>query len=294
MSRLFRVELRRLLARRLLRFTTLVVVALLTIAGAIVFFTSDMTPAEVERVQNERLQSCVESQGFGNAPPGTTDFEAFCREDLGSEIDPRLDYVEVADAVTELGFPFMMLGWILGASSIGAEWNNRTLTTTLTWESRRVRVLVAKMLALVLVVAVWILLLLVFYALAMYPAAAAHGITSTVDSTVLGDMFESMLRVDALAVVFALLGFALATMGRNTAAALGVGFAYLAVVETIIRGFKPEWSDWLLGDNISLFLFGVGESPLTHGQTTAAVILVAYIGALLLAATALFRRREMA
>ena len=294
MSRLFRVELRRILSRRLLRFSTLVVVGLLIIAGAIVFFTSDMTPAEVEQVRADRLQSCVESQGFGNAPPGTTDLERFCREDMGDDIDPRLDYVEVAEAVTELAFPFMMLGWIMGASFIGAEWSNRMVTTTLTWEPRRIRVLVAKMLALVVVVALWILFLLLFYAAAVYPAAAVHGITSTVDGTVLREMAESMLRVDALAVVFALLGFALATMGKNTAAALGVGFAYLAVVETIIRGFKPEWSDWLLGDNISLFLLGVQESPLNHGQGTAALILVGYIGALLLAATAVFRRREIA
>lgn len=294
MSRLFAVELRRILARRLFRVSTLVVVALLIVAGAIVFFTSDMSAAEAERVRSERLQDCVQFQGFGEAPEGTQDFEAFCREEMGDDLDPRLNYVEVVDAVTELAFPFMMLGWIMGASFIGAEWNNRTMTTLLTWEPRRVRVLVAKILALVLVVAVWIFFLLAFFAAALYPAAAAHGITSTVDAAVLREMAEAMLRVDALAVIMSLLGFALATMGRNTAAALGVGFVYLAVVETIIRGFKPEWSDWLLGDNISLFLFGVEQSPLNHGQGTAALILVGYIGALLVAATAVFRRREMA
>lgn len=292
--RLFAVELRRIVSRRLFRFTTLAVMALLIVAGTITFLTSDMSPAEVERVRNERLQTCVGSAGFGEAPEGTQDFEAFCREEMADDLDPRLNYVEVVDAITELAFPFMMLGWIMGASFIGAEWNNRTLTTLLTWEPRRIRVLVAKILALVLVVAVWILFLLAFFAAALYPAAAAHGVTSTVDASVLGDMAEAMLRVDALAVVMALLGFALAAMGRNTAAALGIGFVYLAVVETIIRGFKPEWSDWLLGDNISLFLFGVQESPLNHGQGTAALILVAYIGALLLAAAAVFRRREMA
>lgn len=292
--RLFAVELRRILSRRLFRLTTLVVMALLIVAGVITFLTSDMSPAEVDRVRAERLQTCVGSAGFGEAPQGTRDFEAFCRQEMAADLDPRVNYVEVVGAIVELAFPFMMLGWIMGASFIGAEWNNRTLTTLLTWEPRRVRVLVAKLLALVLVVAVWILFLLGFFAAALYPAAAVHGITSTVDASVLREMAESMLRVDALAVVMALLGFALATIGRNTAAALGVGFVYLAVVETIIRGFKPEWSDWLLGDNIGLFLFGVEESPLNHGQGTAALILVAYMGTLLVAATMVFRRREMA
>ena len=294
MSRLFRVELRRLTSRRLFRFSTLIVVALLIVAALIVFFTSDITAAEAERVRNDRLQSCVDSGAFGQVPPGSPDLEEICREELGGDLDPRLDYVEVADTITELAFPFMMLGWIMGASFIGAEWQNRMVTTTLTWEPRRVRVLVAKILALVVVVAIWILFLLAFFAASLYPSAAAHGVTSTVDGTVLREMGEAMLRVDALAVVMSLLGFALATMGRNTAAALGIGFAYLAVVETLIRGFKPEWSDWLLGDNISLFLFGVDESPLNHGQDIAAWILIGYIGALLVAATAVFRRREMA
>jgi hypothetical protein len=45
------------------------------------------------------------------------------------------------------------------------------------------------------------------------------------------------------------MGASIATIGRNTAAALGIAFGYLAIVEPAIRGLRPSWSPWLLGDN---------------------------------------------
>jgi hypothetical protein len=45
------------------------------------------------------------------------------------------------------------------------------------------------------------------------------------------------------------MGASIATIGRNTAAALGIAFGYLAIVENAIRGLRPSWMPWLLGDN---------------------------------------------
>lgn len=298
MSALVNVEVRRFLARRLFRITTVLVIAMIVVAAVIVFFNSRTTPDELTQARAERqamYENCVESGGFGQTPEEVGDVETFCRDEMAfMSADPRFDYGEMTEILRGLGFPFLMLGWIVGASFIGAEWHNRMLTTTLTWEPRRVRVLAAKILALTLCVGVWILVLQALFAAAMYPAAAYNGITETVDGAFWREFGSVALRVDALAVLAALLGFGLATIGRNTAAALGVGFAYLTVVEGLVRGFKPEWSDWLLGDNIALFLVGDQNSPLGHDQTTATWILLAYCAALLVAATAIFRRREMA
>ena len=300
MSALIGVEVRRFLARRLFRVTTLLVVVMIAVSGVIVFFTSRTTPAEVEQAQAQQeaiYNDCVESGGFGAPPDQVEDVEAFCREqtttDGFSQIDPRFDYGQLPEMLRGFGIPFLMLGWIVGASFIGAEWHNRMVTTTLTWEPRRVRVILAKLLALGVCVAVWILVLEAIFAASLYPAAAVHGITDSVDAAFWKEAGAVALRVDALAVLAALLGFSLATIGRNTAAALGVGFAYLTVVEGLIRGFKPEWSEWLLGDNIALFLVGAQSSPLGHDQTTAAWLLLAYCAALIALATAFFRRREM-
>ena len=300
MSALFGVEVRRFFARRLVRVTTLLVVMMIAVAAVIVFFSSRTTPAEIQQAQAEQqaiYDHCIESGGFGAPLDQVEDLEHFCRDqtmtDGFSQIDPRFDYAEMTEILRGFGVPFLMLGWIVGASFIGAEWQNRMLTTTLTWEPRRIRVLVAKMLGLAVCVGLWIFLLQALFAASMYPAAAVNGITDTADAGFWRELGAVALRVDALAVLASLLGFALATVGRNTAAALGVGFVYLTVVEGVVRGFKQEWSDWLLGDNIVLFLMGSEGSPLGHDQATATWILLAYCAVLLALATAFFRRREM-
>lgn len=297
MTALFRVEVRRLLARRLFRLVTLIVALSFVGAGAIVFFASDLSPEEIHRARADHeamVQNCIETQGFGHSPEEIDDLERFCRDELAfASADPRFDYARLTNHLTGLAFPFLMLGWIMGASFIGAEWHNRMLTTTLTWEPRRTRVIAAKAAAVAVVVVIWILALQVLYAASMYPAAAVNGITSSVDASLWKEMAGITLRVAGLAAIAAVLGFSLATIGRNTAAALGIGFAYLTVVEGLIRGFKPEWSDWLLGDNIALFLAGNESSPLGHDQTTAGWLLLGYAAVLLMLATAFFRRREM-
>src|SRR5688572_4768365 len=228
MSALFAVEVRRFLARRLFRVTTLLVVAMIAVAAVIVFFSSRTTPAEIEHAQAQQeaiYNDCIESGGFGAPPDQIEDLETFCREqtmtDGFAQIDPRFNYADMTEMLQGFGIPFLMLGWIVGASFIGAEWQNRMLTTTLTWEPRRIRVLVAKMLALAVCVGVWIFLLQAVFAAGMYPAAAVNGITNTIDAAFWRELGSVALRVDALAVLAALLGFALATIGRNTAAALG-------------------------------------------------------------------------
>ena len=46
----------------------------------------------------------------------------------------------------------------------------------------------------------------------------------------------------------------MAAVGRHTAAALGAVFIYTAVLEGLVRGFRPQWTPWLLGDNIVAFI----------------------------------------
>jgi hypothetical protein len=54
--------------------------------------------------------------------------------------------------------------------------------------------------------------------------------------------------------ISAVIGAAVAAVGRHTAAALGLVFVWTAVIEGLIRGFRPHWTPWLLGDNLASFL----------------------------------------
>lgn len=291
MTSLLRVEMRRLLSRRLFRVLTLLALLGFAVAGVWAFIVSDDSPQALRRAEQERERLIAECErGFEEAgpqsqpPEGYSDASAFCR-DQEFVPDPRFNYAFMSEIVISVGIPFIMLGWLVGASFVGADWHNRTLTSTVTWEPRRIRLLVTKTLALSIVVFVWMIFLSSALSAALYPAAFWEGITASVDAEAWRELAIAISRVGASTMFAAWLGFALAVVGRNTAAALGVGFVYLAIVENLIRGFRPQWSDWLIGDNLGRFLVGTDS---------AALLLVAYTGALLVIAALVFKTREIA
>ena len=65
-----------------------------------------------------------------------------------------------------------------------------------------------------------------------------------------------MLRISAVVAAVGFIGSAVATIGRNTAAALGAVFVYLAVLESLVRGFRPLLSRFMLGDSTAILISG--------------------------------------
>jgi len=191
-------------------------------------------------------------------------------------------------------FPLVVMGWLLGASFIGAEWHAGTVTTLLTWEPRRVRVLLTKAIVGVLSVFVLTTILQAVMAAALFAMASLNGSVAGAEGW-LTETATTALRVSALSAIAAAVGFAFAAVGRNTAAALGVGFAYVVVVENLVRGLKPEWSEWLFGENAGLFLLGPSNDfPfLERSQLGAGVYLVLLSATLLAVATMVFRTRDV-
>jgi len=191
-------------------------------------------------------------------------------------------------------FPLVVIGWLLGASFIGAEWHAGTVTTLLTWEPRRIRVLLAKAIAGVVSVFVITMLLQVVLAASLSLAASLNGSTAGAEGW-LSETAAIALRVSALATLAGAIGFAFAAVGRNTAAALGAGFAYVVVIENLVRGLKPEWSAWLFGENAGVFLLGPSNDfPFVDRSQLGAGIYLSLLAATLLAvATLVFRTRDV-
>jgi ABC-2 type transport system permease protein len=304
MISLMPVELRRLLSRRLFKALTILTLLGFVVAGTILFFQTDDSPEAIADVQAEteaavsdcisEMQRIEEFDPEGLPPEARSDPEGFCRRQMAAS-DPRFRYADLPEVLRGLAVPLMMLGWLIGASSMGAEWHNRTITSLLTWEPRRVRALVAKMAAAAMIVWVWVALLQVAFLLAMYPTAALRGTLEGVDASWWSEVGGLLARAGLLAAVAAVLGLSIATVGRNTAAALGVGFVYLAVVENLIRAFKPEWRDWLIGENVDAFIRGAGGvSPLEHSWVVAGLLLLVYTAAIFCGALGFFRRAEVA
>ena len=93
----------------------------------------------------------------------------------------------------------------------------------------------------------------------------------------------------------AAVGFAFASVGRNTAGALGVGFAYFVVVENLVHVIWPRWHTWLVSENATNFLLsGSGEEAFSGRSSAGAGLYLLFVACLLLVvAAAIFRTRDV-
>ena len=190
---------------------------------------------------------------------------------------------------------FLAIGALLGGATVAAaDWRAGTMTTLCTWETRRARLLAARFAAIaILAVAIsWVLQ--AAFILAMLPAVLLRGTTDGVDSAWWSALLGSAGREAVVIALAALLGAALATIGRNTTAALGTAFVYLAIVEGIVRGIWPERARWLIGENATIVLTGkrFDDAPFIRDPSLATITLAAYAAAIVFVAVTLFRRRE--
>jgi ABC-type transport system involved in multi-copper enzyme maturation permease subunit len=209
--------------------------------------------------------------------------------------DPRFHIKSLKGVFEGVTAPLAIVACLIGASLIGAEWPSRTITTILTWEPRRVRVLTAKVLVAAFVGVVLALVALVALGLALLPAALLHGTTAGTTGTWWRGLGGVLLRGLALVAVATTIGFAIAAIGRNTAAALGALFAYVVIIERVVSIFVKGMMRWLIIGNAIVFVSGSNSSDVPH-QTVieAGIYLAALAVGLYVVAAALFRSRDVA
>jgi len=316
--RLLGVEFRRAFARRLTKLVFILSIAGIIAAGLSVFFTS----------KNETIQTVARGPkivGFVDActrgeplpvdqlPPlpavGTSAraqaCQAFVNQQTVDTIDKRFHLTNLLDILKHVSAFAAIIAWLIGASFIGAEWRSGSFATLLTWEPRRFRVMVAKAIAVVVVSFIMVMVLQAMLVGALYPSAVYHGSTAVTGS---GDFihfptaaafWRSLsylgLRSGALAAGAALAGFAIGAIGRNTAASLGVGFFYIAVVEgAIIGNFIPKARPWLLVRNAIVFINNARVFEIPHRTPLqAGLITFGYAVGLFLIATLVTRARDV-
>jgi hypothetical protein len=310
MTVLLDVEARRYLARRLVRFMVGLVVLGSLIAGTVMFFKSHRLGAtqfqaaqQEAQAQFERdVQACASGE-FGipqsEVPPGQT-MEEFCREQvlIGSAqiVDPAFHLTSLKDVYIGTNGILITLFLLLGASFVGAEWHSGTVTTLLTWEPRRLRVIVAKVAVAAAMAFVGYLALQALIGLALLPTAVFRGSTEGADGAWFREIIGFLLRGGVLAAIAATFGASLAFIGRNTAAALGVAFGYFAILEPLLRVLRPKWQPWLVMDNVATFVLGNsgGNAEFSSRSVVEAGVLIGiYALGLASVAAAVFRTRDV-
>ena len=326
-GRLAAAEFRRLAYRRLVR--VLAVLAVLGFAAAVyaIYHRHDKTSAadlaaaarardaQITRIQ-QAITDCTKSLPAGSdpesqcGPPPTVDDLPLDQFLQRRPLEPD----RISDYALAIGTAVALLGFVVGASFIGAEWSSKNLVSWLYWEPRRIRLLAAKLLALLSVMlAVAVLAQLVWFGVAHL---LLHYRGLPVSS--LGPraryfwrhILDAQLRAALLVLPTTVVGFAIANLIRHTAAAFGVGFVYFAVVESLIRNWNPDWQPYLLTTNIGAWisnggltvfghqvysqrLGGFTERPIHLSNGHGAAVLALYTAVILLVSLAVFRRRDI-
>ena len=307
MSRLLVAELQRFAARRLVRLTVLLAIIGIAVGGIVAFATSGSVSESTYqqrvrdakariRAQEIEIQSCLRRNGVEREEKVTEKVanECFPDSQIGAD-DPRFRRARLKGVLQGVSGVLAIAGWALGASLVGAEFASRSMTTLLTWEPRRGRVFAAKGISVFVATALLAFAVLVLVALAMVPALAVHDAPLRSSDPSVASLAGIVGRGTALAALAAGMGFAIATIGRNTAAALGVGFAYIVILENILGGSVERWRRWLLLGNVIVFVSGSSNGGDVPGRTvTAAGLFLAAVAVTLLAAAAgAFRVRDI-
>ncbi len=303
MIALIRAELTRFWSRRAVRLVGLIAGVGIVLMSVLVFLNTEAEhdQARATAEYEASIEECVafhdspEGQTHDPVPPGFEDSETYCRSQIQvAEFDDTFRMVYIKDALLNISLFLIIFGLGLGATFIGAEWQAGTITTLLTWESRRTRVLVSKVLACALFVFLAALAVQAALALALVPTALFRGTTEGADAAWLLDTIETAARGAIVCAFAATIGFALASVARNTSAAVITGFLYFAVIEGLLRGFRPNWQAWLVGDNAVLFVVGQRDFPdLNHSAIAAGLILLGYATLAVGTAVYVFRARDV-
>lgn len=324
--RLFAVEVRRLLARRLLRIITLLVFLALIFTLAKTSYDSH-PPTAAQRASAsaqaaaaatqqpplaQQIKDCEQAKASGHGPPKDFDCQQAIHAPRAADFlrDTIFHFAaQIPGRIVGFSVVLALLGFVVGASSVGAEWSAGTLAGLLMWEPRRLRVLVSKVLAVVVVLGGVGALVLALDIYGHYGIALARGDTSHVTQGLMLSTVYAGLRGVALGVAAGLIGFAVAGTLRHTSAALGLGFAYFVGAELALRILWKGSAPWLLTTNVGAWLSKGIRVPvptncaagpancqarelhisLTHGAVYLGVL---FAGALLICAVT-FRRRDV-
>jgi hypothetical protein len=271
---LLRAEAHRFLARRFIR-VLLVVAVLGWLAALVISLLSFESPsperlADARQQQQEQLQLSREGQQqclTDLSRPADVPVEEWCGPPVTEDSVPLSLFLHPAPFSLSADGPngavavaalSAALAFLVGGTFVGAEWSSRSMVALLFWETRRPRVMAAKLLVTagasavlgLLMQAAWLGLATLLQSVAGDRVAPPDGFWSGL----LGAQGRGVL----LTVVAGLLGFGLTNLLRNTGAATGVAFVYLVIVENAIRAFRPAWQPWLLTNNAAALVLPGG------------------------------------
>ncbi len=323
-GRLIGTELRRLTARRFTRVLLGVCVVGYLIAVAFLFQSyAKPTAADYAQATTQRdgqikeiaasVKECLAAPGGSEQNCGPVPTAADFPVDQFLANTPFRPG-QVPDYTVAVGVAVALAGFALGATFIGAEWSSRNVVAWLFYEPRRLRLLGAKLVAVTGVVLVLSVFAQLVWALTARWLLSARGLpVSSLGadaSHFWSDVDGVQVRVALLVLPTVWLGFGLANLIRNTAAALGIAFVYFVVLESVVRAINPALQPYLFTTGVAAWTTHGGvtvDGALAYNKAQGfvtpeqihvsnlqgAVTLLIYAGVVLAVSVATFRARDI-
>jgi ABC-type transport system involved in multi-copper enzyme maturation permease subunit len=244
MTDLLASEFLRARSRRVIPMTVVGILFGVLVGVVIGAIAADPAPSEaqLQRAHDryERMhERCLDGELIPLEQTGFPTLEEFCAVSVTEDRFETggLKFSDLDQLLANTASLVIMLGALLGATLGGADWSAGTMTTLLTWEPRRIRVLAARGLVIAGIVLALAVFAQVWLGLAVAGAVALKGTFALTPSGFVADLAVDVLRVAGVATLFAALGLSFATIGRSTVGAVSTFLGYLIVVE----GFLAAW-----------------------------------------------------
>ncbi len=314
---LISAESSRLLHRRAVR-NAFLAAAICFAVGAISMFAyfSPASEADVAAARAKHLSTATDSatsyaECVKSLPPGRSVSSECGLAPADQEIGNFTQYLGTKTFVREvhmtelaqlIGLAFAAIAFLVGTAWMGAEWSTGSISLLATWEPNRLKLLLAKALALIGCVGIFAIGLQLTWIVTSLVLARIQGIAGP-DPIPWVQLLGLQGRMVLLAMLAALGGFALANLTRSTAGAMGIAFGYTLVVEGAVRWLSPSGQAWLVSDNVLAF-----ASPQNYlvawsedgelrffriSNLQAGITMALVVGLMLLVGSALLRRQDL-
>jgi len=317
---LLRAELQRLWSRRFVQILTVVMIAVFGVTVAVTMASSrqplpgDWANAVQQANANNEVHQqlyaeCVAAQQPGAPAIEKAKYPGPCRLLVDQPEDFLYDtyvfHTSIRPLVGFLAAYLALFGFLIGATFIGAELTSGGATNLLLWRPERVRVLGAKLGVLLGSIGAFSVVFSAVYVATFYAIARATGYVGGVDSAFYGDLTLLVVRGIGLALAVTAISFGVATVGRHTAAALGLLTAYAVVWEGGARlimevlDSRPE-DPWFLSTYVAAWMIGQVEYYVPYDTYEfvywwhGALVIGGLVAVVLGTAFTTFRRRDLA
>ena len=173
---------------------------------------------ESNRINDEQFKRMCESGEVG------PDKEYFTAENY---LPPTFNFkTEFEQTIIVFAGVLALVGFVIGASYVGAEWNSGGMMNLLLWRPRRLQVLLTKLGTLLAGMIGIALLLGALWTAAFWLTGKFRGTTAGMTPGTWRSLELIGVRALALVLAAATVGFAIASLGRHTAMALGVAVGF--------------------------------------------------------------------